>query len=374
MMRAQSSERQGPALEADVRSDVVGLQVLRFIAALMVVVVHSTFYVNERLLPDYPVWHAGAAGVDIFFVISGFVMYYAYSRRKGGGMGASQFYIKRLIRIVPPYWGVTVLKVMIMIAVPGVAMHATLSDFSYILKSFLFIPAYNAEGRVEPLVGVGWTLLFEMFFYTIFSIGLALRANPLFFCTGILLPLALFSPFKSADWPAFAVYLSPLNIEFLFGMLLVPLLGLAKGAQRRIAPAAIGVGVVLLLLHERPLGLIDMTMYRALPAALIVGGVAALDELFSSRREARLIKMMVFLGGASYSLYLIHPIVSPAVPHILERLNFRNASVSIIGSVAAAVLASSLMYIAVERPVTKRLGGMYNRWLLRRAGEADSAG
>lgn len=331
-----------------------GVQCLRFVAAMMVVLVHSTFYVSERLAPGFPVWTRGAAGVDIFFVISGFVMYLTYPRVNALPNPAVAFMTRRIARIVPAYWLVTTLKVAIMLALPGAALHATLGDPGYILKSYFFIPAYNAEGRIEPLLGVGWTLIFEMAFYAVFALALALKAEPLKFCSAVLVPCAILSIWRQPDWPAVAVYCSHLVLEFLAGMMI------ARYATRLRAPWALSAGLAaaalaVLFFAPQSEGLVSRVAGSVLPAAAVVCGVVMLERHLSGLK----LSWLVFLGAASYSLYLIHPIVAPAMPQVMNRIGLVLPWLSISGSVICSIIASIILYIFFE----KKVSGLLHRVL-----------
>ena len=98
-----------------------GIQALRFLAAFMVVVTHATFFVSSRVSSNIEVWNTGAQGVEIFFVVSGFVMIIA-ARPLVGRKGASRYlFLSRFIRLVPLYWSLNFLKIAQMLAVPSLA-------------------------------------------------------------------------------------------------------------------------------------------------------------------------------------------------------------------------------------------------------------
>lgn len=102
------------------------IQALRFIAALLVVVTHSTFYAADRLDPDFFVWKGGTVGVDIFFVISGFVMMITASPFQRIPGGWRYFAMRRITRIVPMYWIATTAKIATLVVLPGVAINSAL--------------------------------------------------------------------------------------------------------------------------------------------------------------------------------------------------------------------------------------------------------
>ncbi|WP_271165518.1 acyltransferase family protein [Brevundimonas intermedia] len=335
-----------------------GIQCLRLVAALMVVFVHSSFYASERLVPGFPVWARGTSGVDIFFVISGFVMFYTYPKIRDKSLAALEFFSRRIIRIVPAYWAVTSIKIIVMLIIPGAALHAELGNWDFIAKSYFFIPSYNMDGRIEPMLGVGWTLLFEMFFYLVFSIALLFRFNPLWFCSVVLVPLAVLSIYRQPGWPAASLYLSPLLLEFLIGMLI------AKVADKVsiwpwLAIGGVVSGLFVLTIVPAAEGLLGHFFVNALPAGVLVLSVVALERHI----QGRVPSAVLLLGAASYSLYLIHPIVAPAVPQVLAKLGIYLPWVSIFGSVLAALIAAAMMYLVFEKPLTSKLSRWLTTWL-----------
>jgi exopolysaccharide production protein ExoZ len=136
-----------------------GVQALRLIAAAMVLVLHSTFYVQSHGDPYVERWAPGFYGVHIFFVISGFVMAISVHR------DWQDFAKSRVARIIPLYWFVIIVKLFVILAMP--VLSATPIDIGHVLRSALLIPSTNGSGIVEPFYGVGWTLQYEDFFFTL---------------------------------------------------------------------------------------------------------------------------------------------------------------------------------------------------------------
>jgi exopolysaccharide production protein ExoZ len=157
-----------------------GLQALRGIAAFLVVITHSGFYVSERLRPGFKYWTRGTSGVDLFFVLSGFVMIYSSVKLFSDPNGWRVFAERRIVRIVPVYWLATTVKLVALLAGSSYILHSQLSVLKEI-ASYLFLPTRNLDGEIRPLLGVGWTLNFEMFFYALFTFALRLRANVYWF-------------------------------------------------------------------------------------------------------------------------------------------------------------------------------------------------
>ncbi len=148
------------------------LQVTRAVAAYMVVLFHFLALFVWHLYPEAKYLTFGAAGVDIFFVISGFIMVVTTS---DGKTGPADFLAKRIARIAPIYWLITlVLVAMSLAGLKPIGILRMQAD--WVVKSLFFIP-FNRDGYVEPINSVGWTLNYEMFFYVVFAVCLTVRQN-----------------------------------------------------------------------------------------------------------------------------------------------------------------------------------------------------
>lgn len=210
----------------EILSKYDSVQSLRFFAASLVMVTHITYQINTRLLDhsgDY--WMTGKSGVDIFFVISGFVM--AYTTKIGGRRDWANFFIRRIIRIAPLYWIATALKISLVFLFAELVIQSN-NNPNHIIASLAFIPWYDA-GKVQlPVVPAGWTLNFEMFYYVIFSLALFLKYKPLIFCSAIFILYILCNKLFLFGGIA-EYYANPIIIEFILGMLIVPLIKKESG-------------------------------------------------------------------------------------------------------------------------------------------------
>lgn len=327
-----------------------GVQALRFVAALLVVLTHATFYASERLVPGLPIWASGAAGVDVFFVISGFVMLVSSHALPGGAESARAFAIRRLTRIVPLYWLATTLKLLAVLAVPGALLHSQI-DVGHIVRSYLFLPSMNEAGELKPVLGVGWTLNFEMFFYALFGLALLLRRSPIRFVTGVLVGLSALALLRTPDWPAIAFWADTVVLEFVAGMAIAHW---TLAGRRLPTPVALGVLAIGLVGLLWPWGAVpDMlrVVTWGVPAALIVAAVASLEPVL----QGRVPRSALLLGDSSYALYLFHPMVAPIVPVVLAKLGLIDVTLSIALSVAASITAGLVVHRFFERPVTRAL-------------------
>jgi exopolysaccharide production protein ExoZ len=152
------------------RQKLTHLQALRSLAASLVVLAHSLEALGQRqLIPQGYVARLsnfGYFGVATFFVISGFIIYRTARQSFGDFHGVVQFVIKRFIRIFPVYWAATVLFLVL-------SPHRAEYSVNDVICSFLLVPHTIAvAGNMNPLVGQGWTLQYEVVFYLIFAVGL----------------------------------------------------------------------------------------------------------------------------------------------------------------------------------------------------------
>jgi len=316
------------------------IRTLRAAAALLVVV----FHVLEKAGGSFK---TGAAGVDLFFVISGFIMWVTTVRRR---VSPLTFLGHRVIRILPLYWGVTLVMASVALVAPSLLQNRSL-DPARLVASLLFIPHHDHTGMPWPLFVPGWTLNYEMFFYAVFAAILLLRRPAqIWVATGLLLTLTVLGLLLRPRCPVAATYTSPLLLEFLAGLWLgqaytrCRLPGRAAGSAMLLA--GIGMLVALELAHY------DADAWRPVlwggPAFLIVAGAMAREASGSHLRPA----LLGHLGDASYSLYLTHPLTIPVIWTMLpEQAMPMRAAVA----VAVSCVIGMLCFILLERPATRAL-------------------
>jgi exopolysaccharide production protein ExoZ len=303
------------------------IQFLRALAALSVVFFHV---IGEAFT-------IGAAGVDVFFVISGFVMgAFAINATPG------QFLYHRVLRIVPLYWAVTV--VMCLGAMAGV-----FSSFSFTVdqlwKSLLFVPYANETGMLAPLVMVGWTLNVEMFFYLVFAVGLALRA-PIAVTAGFLFAMAIGGHIIDWQSPVMQVWTSALLIEFLSGLFLSQLI--LKWKQGGLIAIGLSfVGFAIAAATGEQTGLLRLLSW-GLPSLLLVAGCVWLET--AGAWPKRLLRPFEIVGDASYALYLTHGLVISVVHKVLG-----TGFLSGIAVLMTAIGASIIIHLMFEKPVIRFL-------------------
>jgi exopolysaccharide production protein ExoZ len=281
--------------------EVKSIHYLRGLAALLVVFHHSIIQLAP-VRDHYAHVEFGQAGVDIFFVISGFVIYLSNGK---GRLGSGEFLKRRIIRIVPLYWLATLAVVAVAVVAPRFFATTTLTAQD-VAQSLLFVPAYSAAfpSQIWPVLVPGWSLNYEMFFYLVFAVGLLVaRERLLLFLVATLGILVVAGLLLDPHLAPLKSYTDLRLLEFLFGVLLARLyldMGL-KGLS--------GLGILLpaglLLLAISPaLPMLQLGKIPpwALPAALIVTGALAMEKLLVSTSSP----LLQLMGDASYALYLSH--------------------------------------------------------------------
>ncbi len=346
------------------RHHLWSIQYLRAIAASMVVYHHARDRLPEftAALPS-PI---GQAGVDLFFVISGFIMVVTtWSRPTGPGA----FMLRRAIRIVPAYWIYTTLLAFVIVAFPS-ALRLTVTPEHY-PYSRLFIPHMSPFNQVAPLLQPGWTLNYEMFFYLAFAVALTSSAAyrvmvVMLMLGGLIVAGWLFPP---SD-PALLTYTSPLMLEFVFGAVIGHLyamgqlerLGTAAGWSMMAAGAALAAIATAFILPTRPLFDFDDATIRVttygVAGALVVTGALAWETAAPMTRPSRPMQFLGLVGDASYSLYLTHLIAIGLLRVVWTKLSLGTeglpwALAFVAGSFVTSIALAVPAYRLLEQPLTR---------------------
>lgn len=340
---------------------LVSIQILRALAALAVAfghAAHEASLLAARQGQTFTApWQAlSATGVDLFFAISGFVMVLSSARLFATPEGRGVFVRRRLARIVPVYWVATSLFLLVMLATPG-AVHSAGASGLDILRSYLFIPYQRSDsGLIQPVYGLGWTLNYEMFFYTLFALVIGLRAGAAVAVLGLGLGGIVLAGLVFPDGPAvWRFWSDPIVLEFAAGAGV----GLAALRGVRLPPvvslALIGIGVMWFAAAnasgDMPLHL-DRLWRAGLPLALVMAGAALRQGDAPAHSASRL---LAALGDASYALYLFHPMVVRGLGLVWGRLGLPGGWLYLAVTLGLSALLGVMIYRWFERPVTQML-------------------
>jgi exopolysaccharide production protein ExoZ len=334
------------------------LQYLRGLAAMLVVFYHA---VGQLVIPtgSFHVPQIGAAGVDIFFVVSGFVMFWT---TRGRTLAPGDFMLKRLIRIAPLYWFFTLAVAAVAFAVPQL-LRATHFNTWHILMSLLFVPVWHpfipreVEGAISPIIVPGWTLNLEIVFYLLFALTLKARASLRPWLLSILL-IALYVAARTVLWPtSLRFYGTDLLAEFMAGVVLACLIDrLPRGGSRGWAALfAVALPVMLALDYARPP--LPQSIFLGVPALLCV--LAALQvERAGALPSSRVLGL---LGDASYSIYLSHIFVIAGVRIVANAVGYDLALFAGVPFLVLTLATAATVGFAVHGLIEKPLLAAVNR-------------
>lgn len=367
---------------------IAALQVLRALAALLVVFTHAVNGYDDRTDLPQP-WLAnigeinafGAIGVDIFFVISGFIM--AHAMMRSPDLTAREFVVMRFIRVVPPYWLAS------LAVLPFAWSWYQGLDPARVLYGLLVFPVAPADAFVLPILHPGWSLAFELGFYAVVACAIALvRSTHMRFAATFAMVCALGTcgAVLAPQTGLAAVFLSAIWFEFALGLLaylvwanwrpsaLVAWAVLAAGLLVMAKHALIGPSVYddpAAMFWPDPINSPDARtgLIRAIgwgiPSALVVLGTlwAASTRLGTRLSKSRPWLVLERLGDASYALYLVHPFITDSWRYWVPA-NAIPADLVIVGLVAASAGLGVIAHRRVEQPMLL--------WMRRRMGRAGS--
>ena len=334
---------------------IVSIQYLRAVAALMVVFDHGW----EQLpwfQQQFP-YYIGRAGVDIFFVISGFVMVYVTK----SGARPIDFLRSRIIRIVPLYWILTCATAILLIWTPSLFRLNTFTINHFLLSLFFIAHSSPSEpNQFLPMIKLGWTLNYEMFFYVIFALAIAVSPRQrIALTTGIMILLVTIGvAIGHSESPVVNFYTSDIILEFVFGMFLARVYLAGNMAQLRwpygYIVGTLGLAGLYIGAHYYDSEFLPRAIFFGIPATAVVAG----SLMIESSTTIAVRQPYLLLGDASYSIYLCH-----MFPIAILRMLWRNLDLPMNGWVAttafmsACILVGSgaglLCYVALEKPTLR---------------------
>jgi peptidoglycan/LPS O-acetylase OafA/YrhL len=332
------------------------VQCLRAIAAMAVVAYHSAATIQIHGWKPGIVSHASAwgwAGVDIFFFISGFVMVMTTAGRDRGVAAAREFMAARIARIVPMYWILTSLMLVIVLAVPS--LKTTEFTVMQTVTSYLFIPyEVKDSGSFYPVLYIGWTLTYEMFFYAVFAVSLCFaEPRSRVALTAFFVLLSILSLTRPSEY-IFRFLTDPLLLEFVLGCVFAWAYRSGFRVSRRISAIIIAAGVLGFCVGTPSSDMAHRVFCAGIPAALLVSG-GILGEAAGGWMGSDLLQQV---GDASYSLYLLQAFTIPAFARVLtaaDRHRILPGDLICLSLVFASVLVAALVYRTVERPIEIKL-------------------
>ena len=337
----------------------VWIQVLRGLAASLVVLHHYFASQIERgAVVGHWLENLGGSGVDIFFVISGFIMMMTTSNMDKDP-SAGSFLWRRLVRIVPLYWALTIIAFAMVLAA-GSSVNTVVTPEKFVM-SMLFLPYH--EGAIDMamlahkayVIPMAWTLTYEWYFYLVFAITLAIGLRPagrlMFMTAWFAVTVGIGLLLQPASLIA-QVVIHPMVFEFLLGCLIAILYN--KGYRIGGWPALIMAGAAMFVLsnifHHTEYG---RTLYWGLAAFVLI---IAATLYRGSQENAGAIRPFAWLGDISYSLYLSHFFTLALFVRLQRRFDVISDSfgpLTLVAFLSLVVVVAAGCYYVIEEPARK---------------------
>lgn len=327
----------------------------RAIMALNVVFFH-TFGVVHEALGGIPrgLELTAELRVQIFLVLSGFSLEWALIRKPKSDV--TDFTVRRLIRILPPYWLATLL-----ISFLFIRNGVTVTAWGNFWPSMLLIPHYSlhSPGFIYPLLVPGWTLFYEFFFYVVFGTAMALGGRyRLQLACGILVSMVIAGLIWHPQQAVLKIYTNWMMLEFVVGMVA------ARMVKRwGLPPAFCSLGIVIAA------------------SLLIAGWVSPMWSLIAVTAGCFGIlategwkiwtwKPLSWLGSATYSIYIWHGLFIGTIfkrvgSFINHRFNVSPLSLTFIVA-TLAVLCTLVVYVLLDKPFFKWATKTWKKWFTAR--------
>jgi exopolysaccharide production protein ExoZ len=325
------------------------IQILRGVAALMVCWTHADHFAHDPLAGAFPgLSQSGAAGVDIFFVISGAIIYLSAGNYTGS---PAQFLWRRLLRIAPLYYLISATFLLLSFWLPWPP-----HGLSNAITTVTFKPPWDHQGT--PILWPGWTLSFELLFYTAMAFVIWRRLTAV-----AIIILAILSAVVAhkTGWKLAAFLGNPMMLEFAAGTLIAAIWKHYRPARLVPGAALVMISAVWFYYLNPPAGTDDFIrtvdgevavlriMFWGIPAALMVAGALMIEPYV--REGSRLLRIPVFLGDASYSIYLVHWPVIILVAAAMNRFSLIPTDIFVATALLflSGIAAGNLAYLFLEK-------------------------
>ncbi len=319
------------------------LQALRALAALAVVFFHTGFQ------PGY-----GEYGVNVFFVLSGVIMAMLFGAENLPG----QFLQRRLIRIIPLYWAMTTVAVLLRYLTAPDSFGKLGGAYEYILSLF-FVPFRARNDNICPVLGPGWTINYEVAFYCTCAVGLFLsRHRPALVTASLVVFWWFCSGFSSSTAGQF--YHRTIVFYFVAGIFLWHLSSVIKYRSRSLwclilIPAICGVLAYLEFRARYQQSPYLLECLRAILCVVVVA-VALFFEPAFQRISSRIRLVLIEIGDASYALYLSHLFIINLVFVLARKLGIGDANLGLaVGTMIASTVVAILIHRHFDSPIQKKL-------------------
>ncbi len=324
---------------------VHSIQYMRAIAALLVVVAHAVWKGSQYSSSPMSWFNVGGIGVDLFFVISGFIMCHVTYKRE---VSFLSFMKARFIRILPLYWLLTSMALLIYLFFPE-KINSSRGETGILASYFLF----PNESRF--LVSNGWTLSYEFYFYVIFAIGLFFSNSLKYLLPVVLMLILVISGFiVESDNIQFEFLTNTRLLEFICGICIF-FFFIKYTIKKTYSLILIALSLVVLIFINFMGNENDQMFYYLLPVLLFFVGMRGLeDTVFSKQPQGKALRILSKIGDSSYSLYLFHPFALVLASIVLNKLGITAYGYLFVGLLVFISVATGwLVYVYLELKINK---------------------
>ncbi len=321
------------------------VQVSRAIAIIFVLLGHVNILFNTNFKYDWfnmGQWEK-TGGVDFFFIVTGFMIFYIYHKHVGVPGKTKEFLVKRAIRIYPIYWIFTIISIVVSLIFPSIV-----DGYSgvLIIKSLLILPP-------EPILDSAWSLCHVMLFYLLFSAYMYRPKifKPLIF---IWIVATILIGLKIIPYLQHSFIFSFSNLEILFGCLVAYL---SLNYTFRYSTLLISTGLLGYLAiwidNIYHFAYINGSLFFCLFSMILMLGISEKDK-----KDRKTPKALSFLGDASYSIYIAHApflhlyILLMVKFHLINSIGY---FLSMAAVIILTIISCCLVYKIIEKPLSKYL-------------------
>jgi exopolysaccharide production protein ExoZ len=328
-------------------SRIRNLQALRIYAAIPVILYHTNF-----TLPGLrPI---GLFGVHLFFLMSGYIMAAICDN------DTTAFMRRRLIRVIPLYWTLTLILYTVAWKFPHL-MGATQARPSELFKSLFFVPFVKSNGLYQPILFVGWTVNYEMFFYMTLALAVLInRRRAALLGASMVLSVMAFCSFFAQTSAIAKFYSDPVLLECVLGLAAYYFV---RSAARRLTPSltpvllTLAIGSLVLLPVFDELHAMDVVpvILRFGPLCFLLISTACLLAFSGVDIEA---KVLVLLGDASYVMYLTHPYIEEFLDRVVGKylpIFHINTPIGCLIAMVFVLPISVFLYLKIDKPTVRYL-------------------
>jgi exopolysaccharide production protein ExoZ len=329
-----------------VRPKLLSLQVFRGLAALIVLIHHGVIIMSDKELGVInAIFDVGWVGVDFFFVLSGFIIYYTCHTLIGNRKNLNEYLFKRVIRIYPLYWIITI----------GVLLIYSIMNFErefnamQIIKSLLLFPQTEV-----PVVSVSWSLVYELFFYIMF--GLTIYFGKYFarvilsiWILGIV--LNSFKVINITKYFFLDFIFSNNNLEFLIGCIVAYFIINFRVKYNR---GLLLIGILMVIFSW--MKVIEGEIIRYSTESMLIFGFSSGLIVLSAvsidlKKSPKYPRFLIILGDASYSIYLTHVFIFGFLNQIYIKLGFFDPLLAFILMIIITIILGGVCYFLLEKPL-----------------------